>query len=184
MMSDQKIPCKHENIYDTNKQCFYLAISANCKDCYLSLFSHLCGEKNIKINSMKVFGENVWNRGKNGRLFRKRNCFNINFSCPSLGIDCSCPLAIEETKEKMHFLKSSNHIPKMYSIGRKKSLSLSHACIPKYQGQSERNYKKIVRKQIKKIQKSNRKYKKDVKRKQIADFLYRIKENNLQIISL
>ena len=181
-MSDKKIPCKHENIYHTNKECLYLAISSNCKDCYLSLFSQLSDERNIKINSMKVFAESRWKRGKDGRLFRKRDCFNINFNCPSLGIDCSCPLPKGQAKEKMHLLKSTKIIPKMYSIDRKKSLSLSHACVPRYQGQSEGTYKKTLRKQTKKVDKINRKYKNIVKRKQFADFFYQIKENDLQII--
>ena len=168
MSSEKGWCCEHDKIYDPNKACLYIAILSNCKECYLSLYSQLCEEKNIKIYGMKVIRENGWKRGRDGRLFRKKEYLDPNFHCPTLGLECECPWQKDAPRKTKHFLKSSNAIPKVYSIDRNKSLSLSLTCAPKYHGQSERNYRKIILRRDMILQQSNKKYKKFIRNKNIC----------------
>ena len=145
MAIEQKRPCKHDRYYHPDKVCYYLAISSTCTECYLALYNQLFDEKNIQINRMKVFSEPKWERGISRRLFRKRECYNPNFNCPSLGLDCTCNKQTTDAKKHQHILKSTGEIPKIYSMDKKKLLSLSHTCFPKYHGQSERTYRNSIR---------------------------------------
>ena len=138
MNGKQSQCCEHRTKYDSNSVNFYLSVSSNCDECFLKLFLGLADERNIKIDKTKLFSSFRWKRSGKGRLYRARDCYNVNFNCPTLGINCAC-------LHKKHEPFETSEVPVMYSKDKNKSRAISLLGFPKYKGEGLTAYKKSIK---------------------------------------
>ena len=141
-----KKSCQHGYEYEANSRVLFMTLVTSCVECYLDLYTKLYKEENIQIHQMRVFDKKQWKReGK--RLQRIRMCFNINPNCEKLGIEC-------DFKKPSHGLKLATEIPVNLNMAKKMIRFSSFACFPKYKGLGETQYKKLITRRKKNIERS------------------------------